>query len=380
MARSSATLMVLKNQRQVKAAVTLEPARLLPSGHCVPITRGIEFGFDAIMEWDCIPSNRAGIASEQDWAMMDEIRPDFNSAGTPRWLSRWYWRLPLKWLVFLVSMFVVLFPNPRQFARHVAHLSDLEAMVDPDAPQFAEWESELRAQIDRDTSADSVGLSREIGRLSPRVVQSHVQELVLGRVQYGWDWDVWGSADYMPTVQEMFDKARSGDGVLREDCDGRAVMAASLMRRLGYESQIVTDLRHVWVVTPSGEWMGPGGKKTLVSGGRGNRLDLRTAGRNIPVSLSFGIAVFPVWREIVIMAVGFLLSCHRRVAWKTALLAGILCISGLFFMRMGVLDPRTVSMPNVEWAPIVGIVQVGTGFAIVWIASVRARRQAVKTT
>ncbi len=308
---------------------------------------------------------------------MDENRPDFGKVVTRRRLSRWYWRLPLKWLVFLATLFVVLFPNPWQFARHVSHLSDLDGMVDPDAPQLAEWEAELRA-MDRDGTADSGGSNGESGSMAPRAMQSRVQTLVLDKVQYGWDWDVWGSADYMPTVQEMFEKAGSDDGILREDCDGRAVMAASLMRRLGYESQIVTDLRHVWVVTPHGEWMGPGLKKTLVSGASGNRFDLRTAGRNIQVSLSYGIAVFPVWREILILAVGFVLVWNRRAAWKTAALAGLFCLLGLYFMRLGVFEARGESMPDVKWAPWVGILLTVLGFGIVWIASARARRRTAR--
>lgn len=305
---------------------------------------------------------------------MVEDRPKIGTVGRRRRHSlRWYWRMPLKWLVFLAVLFVVLFPDPRQFARHISHLSNLDSMVDPDAPELAAWEAEVRTRMARTAPAGSQEGADSTRRSSPQMVQAVVQKLVLDKVQYGWDWDVWGSADYMPTVGEIFARAESRGGVLQEDCDGRAVMAASLMRRLGYNARIVTDLRHVWVTTPQGEWMGPGRIKTIVSDSSGNRINLRSAGANIPVSLSYGIAVFPLGRELVILAAAFVLSWNRRMSWRAAALAGLLAVQGLLFMRLGVLDPSGVSQRDSAWAPVVGAAHLAAGFAILWIASMGIR-------
>ncbi|MFQ5425177.1 MAG: hypothetical protein ACE5F9_14525 [Phycisphaerae bacterium] len=279
-----------------------------------------------------------------------------------RW-ARWYVRVPAKWAVLLLVTFFVLFPDPVRFARHVRHLSDMQAMIQPEAPELSAWAAELQAGI--------VGESPR-----PKQAQAAVQKFVYDKVAYAWDWDVWGSADYLPTVHEMFARAAaSGDGQIREDCDGRAVMAASLMRKLGYDARIVTDLRHVWVQTPQGDWMGPGRKKSIVSTARGNRLNARTLASNIPVSLSYGIAVFPLLRELIILATAFVLVLHRRMSWRAAALSALLLVQGLFFMRLGVLAPGGVSFDGSSWAAMIGIAHVVGGFAIVLIASARARRR-----
>jgi hypothetical protein len=104
-------------------------------------------------------------------------------------------------------------------------------------------------------------------------------------------------AEYLPTVAEVFEQGR-------EDCDGRAVVAASLLRRMGYDAWLVSDLLHVWVETPEGETMSPtGGEKTFVGTDAGTQATvsmriLQNAGRG----LVYGIAVFPLMRESIILA------------------------------------------------------------------------------
>jgi hypothetical protein len=167
----------------------------------------------------------------------------------------------------------------------------------------------------------------------------------------------------MPTVAEMFANAAAKDGVVREDCDGRAVIAASLMRRLGYNAKLVTDLRHVWVSTPHGEWMGPGGKKTVVSTPRGNRVDYASMVSNVPVSLSFGVAVFPLAREMIILLTAFVLMLRPGISGRAALLGCLLLVQGLMFMRLGYLAPQAVSRQVESWPAWLGIAHVMCGFA-----------------
>ena len=354
----------------------------------------------------------------------------------------------MKWLVFLVVTFFVLWPNPWQFSRHLSHLGSLDAMVEPDAPQLAAWDDELRQRLEKTKSlpqhcgtgvspadhpqtggtgvspvfhhgpeARATGEARATEAASAteesrategpatgskedaeqatnearrkRVqpppkspawqAQREVQKFVLEKVKYKWDWDTWGAADYMPTVAEMFAQAAErSDGQLYEDCDGRAVIAASLMRRLGYQADVVTDLRHVWVTTPQGEWMGPGGRKTLVSTPQGNRLDLRTAWQNVPASLSFGISVFPLFRELVILLTAYVLMLHKRTPWRAAALAGLLLIQGLLFMRCGVLSPQSLLRYSPSWPATVGLLHLLAGFTVLWWTTRRAHRKAAR--
>ncbi len=302
------------------------------------------------------------------------IARDYSCSATRR-LSRGYVRVPAKCLVFGVVTFFVLFPNPGQFARHLSHLGDLDAMVEPDVPGLQPWVEEIRGQFSDTRAVGGVGggASGEI-RADPRDVQRAVEKFVYQKVKYGWDWDVWGSADYMPTVSEMFARgAEEEDGVIREDCDGRAVMAASMMRCLGYESSIVTDLRHVWVVTKKGEWMGPGRRKTIRSSSKGNQTSILATLSNVPVSFSYGVAVFPFWREMIILATAFGLLYHSRSSRRWVVVAAILLMQGLLFMKVHPISGAGVWK---HWPAWVGVVHMSLGFAVLVVGSARARRSA----
>jgi hypothetical protein len=290
--------------------------------------------------------------------------------------ERWYLRLPIKWAVFLVITFFVLFPSPAQFGRHLSHLLELQAMIQPDAPELAAWEQEIRSRLEaRRSTGGATGTSAAAGP-SGRELQREVQAFVLERVKYEWDWNLWGSADYLPTVAEMFARGAEHGGEVREDCDGRAVMAASLMKRLGQSPALVTDLRHVWVETPEGAWMGPGGRKAMVATSEGTRLSLGAAVWNLPMSLSYGIAVFPFVREMVILLAAFVLMLRR---WSDARWAGaglVLLVQGLLFLRLGFLAPEAVSREASAWPTWVGLVHVALGFGSLARAGAVGRRRA----
>lgn len=324
---------------------------------------------------------------------MNDAEQNHESPTNPRRRLRWYLRIPLKWMIFAIVVFFVLFPDPVQFRRHLSHIADYNAMIQPDAPEFADWENQVRTSLAKKaekarkknkTPAPAVPQAALTTRpadhvwndaLSPAHVQKEVQQFIYKKVQYGWDWDVWGSADYMPTVAEMFEKAKSDpEGIIREDCDGRAVMAASLMRRLGYESSIATDLRHVWVVTPQGEWMGPGRGKTMKSTKDGNTVNVLDTISNVPVSLSYGIAVFPFWREVIITLTAWLLMSRLGMGRMRFLLGGILLFQGLLFMRTGIFAPRTVAGAMQSWPAWVGLSHIVLGLCVLMWAGRRADR------
>ncbi len=304
-----------------------------------------------------------------------------NSASGRRLRSlRWYVRAPIKLFVFAAVTFFVLFPFPRQFARHLSRLRNLDAMVEPDAPQLAEWEAELRSWMLDYTAPGETGFpdeKKELGEadIPPMAaVQKRIQEMVFQKVRYAWDWDTWGSADYIPTVSEMFATAADDPrGELHEDCDGRAVIAASLIRRMGYEADLVTDLRHVWVKTPQGEWMGPGKSKALVSTPEGTRLNWKVALGNVPMSISYGISVFPLFRELLILATAFVLMRHSRTPWRAILLSAVLLVQGLLFMRCGVFSPQQIAGFERSWPATVGLLHIASGIFLLFGTSYKAR-------
>ncbi|MBU0618174.1 MAG: hypothetical protein KKI02_10690, partial [Planctomycetes bacterium] len=156
-----------------------------------------------------------------------------------------------------------------------------------------------------------------------------VQEAVCERIPYAWDWEVWGVCEYLPTVGEVFEQGR-------EDCDGRAVVAASLLKRMGYDAWLVSDLLHVWVATPDGETMSPtGGEKTLVGTDAGTQATISARLiQNLGRGLSYGVAVFPLIRELIILATLCVLTMQpwsspwRRVAGCAMLLIALEVLRG----------------------------------------------------
>jgi hypothetical protein len=207
------------------------------------------------------------------------------------WPRRLRW--PLKGGLLAVTVLLTLFPKVWLVPVWIERLQHLNEVVDPTYPGLAGLEAQVAARVgEKPALADVV---------------RPVEEAVYQRIPYAYDWDTWGVMDYLPTVAEVF-------AMGREDCDGRAVVAASLLRRMGYSGWLVSDLTHTWVVARDDaaaqpvelELMAPGkGQKTLAGreSGAGTRLNLGFgAVRNLARGLSFGISVFPVGRELLILS------------------------------------------------------------------------------
>lgn len=215
------------------------------------------------------------------------------------WPRRCRW--PLKGGILFVAVLVTLYPKIWLLPVWVGRLRHLDQVVDANHPQLAELEEQFLAQVE--------------GEPELPALRGPIEELVNRRVPYAYDWKTWGVVDYLPTTAEVF-------ALGREDCDGRAVVAASLLRRLGYEAWLVTDLMHTWVMArdpaapeqPAVELMSPGkGEKTLTGGAERTRLKLSWAtARNLARASAFGIAVFPLERELVILAAVIVTAMQPR--------------------------------------------------------------------
>jgi len=285
--------------------------------------------------------------------------------------------MPLKWCVFAAVTCLVLFPDPRVLLRQQERIRHMDRMVTPDAPELAAWDAELQKRFDealKKTRVSTTAPTNESGgtngaaprRLPASQAKKLIERFTYEKVKYAWDWDEWGCADYMPTVAEMFERARSrSDGIIREDCDGRAVMAASLMRRFGYHAELVTDIRHVWVKTREGEWMGPGRKKTIVATSQGTKVNYATVASNSLIGLSYGVQVFPFVRELILWATAFGLMIRRGRSWKWSAMGGALLLQGLLFMRTGHIDPLHGAT---AWPAWVGLGHLLGGFGVLLFA------------
>lgn len=263
---------------------------------------------------------------------------------------RWPIRLPIKGVLFSLAVLVVCFPYPRLFVRHIQHWSDPSVLVDPTDPALQPLIEELRPKI--------------TDELTPKQVLATVQEYVRGRIEYDWDWNTWGMADYLPTVGEAI-------ALGREDCDGQAVVAASLLSHLGYDAELVTDFAHVWVKTEVGETMGPGKHKAIIASKQGLDFTLRAI-VEVPRALAFGIAVFPFLRELIIVFVLWLLVLRRDGGARRQLMTLSLFVVGLYLLREG---GKEYLKPTL-WKQLSGLLFMGGGLACSFVWAARNARPA----
>jgi hypothetical protein len=258
----------------------------------------------------------------------------------------WFPRLPAKWALFGLTVVVVLFPYPGALVRHVDRWRDPNVLIEPAHPAIQAMADELRPALD--------------ASLPPAAALKKVELHVLKRLPYAWDWITWGMADYIPTVDEAL-------AMGREDCDGRAVVAASVLQALGYRAELVTDFAHVWVKTDQGETMGPRPTTTIVATPDGPKLQKSALAALIKAS-AYGVAVFPLVREVIIAAAAWVLLWRpgrSRVGW---VVAGGLIFGGLLLMRRAGGDDRN---------PLLWMQLVALGlWAVALLATMKRRRGA----
>ncbi len=112
-------------------------------------------------------------------------------------------------------------------------------MVSPSPTRLAEQCKRYRSPgILIDSSAASLGVSFS----SWREFEAYVYRLL----PYRDDYLNWLTADYWPTVLEALGKGS-------EDCDGRAIVACSILQGMGYQAYVVVGLDHLWVMVRDGD-------------------------------------------------------------------------------------------------------------------------------
>jgi len=265
---------------------------------------------------------------------------------------RWWPRWGVKGLFLLLVLVGVTYPHPSLLVRDVRHTWDMDALIDETEPTLQPWMEELRA-----------GLAEAPDASDQQVFQA-VEHFVHDRIPYEWDWNTWGVMDYTPTVAEVVEMGR-------EDCDGRAVVAASLLRGIGYEPRLVGNPLHVWVWTPQGEFMGPAGPKTFEPTETGSRFNWSSV-VNWPSNLAFGLAVYPLGRELVLLVAVWLCGLKlvaRRWTWVVSLL---LLIQGLLLIRLSAGDHRSI----IHWGVWLAWLYWVAGLAVLWFAPASRRKLA----
>lgn len=252
----------------------------------------------------------------------------------------------LKTAILGGAVLAVCFPHLPRLVRHIERWRSPNRLIEAHSPALDPLIAELEPLV----------AAAESRTEALRIVQRYVYR----RLPYAWDWEVWGNADYIPTVAEAVAAGR-------EDCDGRAVVAASLLRRLGYQADLMTDFVHVWVRTEYGDTMSPGQREAVAVSDSG--LAVRpTAAAQLMRSAPLGISVFPVYRELVVVVVLWLMMLAPGQSRRRAALVLALLIAALFLLRVRAAGsvPRTEISIAAGWFHAAGVVAIAAAWLTPW--------------
>lgn len=149
------------------------------------------------------------------------------------WKRAWVRRAVVKGGLFIALAVLVLNPNLKRAVMQVGHALSPESLIQTHFTALAQ----INREVDREVRLDR-------GRHSePKVIA----KFVLKKIRYVSDYETWGNLDYWPTAEETWEKRQ-------EDCDGRAVLAASLLRSRGFHSTaLVVGLDHMWIKVDENE-------------------------------------------------------------------------------------------------------------------------------
>jgi hypothetical protein len=246
--------------------------------------------------------------------------------NAPFWV-RW----PLKWTIFGVVVFLVCYPYPSFFRRHLRNWREADNLPDPNEPLL----QPLLRDFDAHMAAKGVTTS------APADWLRQVQIFVNKRIPYKYDWETWGVADYLPTLAEVI---RQGE----EDCDGRAVLAAALIRAKIGEARLVGGSSHIWVSTPLGDTMGPMGRPSMAASPEGMRI--RWLDFINLAEIAVNISLFPVVREAIIVLAAWLLLLPRGFQKRQALLGLLLLVESWIMFRLAGGNAWQPSTWGARWA------------------------------
>lgn len=218
----------------------------------------------------------------------------------------WHWlathrplkRVSLKLALLAGVVLFALYPNPVLLVRQIGHLLDTESLIQPDLPAMPD----INRAIDQLLATNTPALTEF----------KAVERFVYRRIAYQYDWHGWVNLDYWPTAAEVWERQR-------EDCDGRAVLAASILRARGHaEARLVANLQHVWVAVGTNELMGPMADKNFRREG-GKLVDGKLVGAKTVITLpslktlldSLAMTCkFPAWRVVLMLVTLLALVFH----------------------------------------------------------------------
>lgn len=195
----------------------------------------------------------------------------------------------MKCCLFVIVLFFVLNPNLFLFIKQLFIYANVEQLIQTDFDGL----KEINREIDT--------------RLVPNSTRHEefktIERYVYEKISYAYDWDNWGNLDYWPNAKQVWERGR-------EDCDGRAILAVSILRSRGFsDATLAGNFRHIWVT------IGDDGLMSLDKEQNLRRENGKTTVTLPSLSLmlkSFAIywADFPVLRNLLLFGITLILVYH----------------------------------------------------------------------
>ena len=143
----------------------------------------------------------------------------------------------------------------------------------------------------------------------------------------------------------------------------RAVVASSLLQGLGFDARLVADVQHVWVWTPYGETMAPGGPKVFVPREGGGQEFNPVSLYSLPAGAAYGVAVFPFVRELILLLTVWALALNPAASRTSWLIALLLLLEGLLIVRLAAHSPYR----PLHWGSWLGAAHLLAVMLVLWV-------------
>jgi hypothetical protein len=146
-------------------------------------------------------------------------------------LARFLARVTLKIVLFSLFAVWVLNPDLKRAAIQLEHTFKPESLIETNFPGLSFINRAIDKQLNSRRGSE------------PKAVE----RFVLKNIRYVTDYDNWNNVEYWPRASEVWDRGQ-------EDCDGRAILAASVLRSRGFSSaKLVVGLQHMWIQVDENE-------------------------------------------------------------------------------------------------------------------------------
>ena len=114
--------------------------------------------------------------------------------------------------------------------------------------------------------------------------------------------------------------------------------------------------------------MSPGKRKSVVATKDGLDVRWEVLTQTLPQALAYSVSPFPLGRELIMLGILWLVLLRPGVRWTVRLLALMLMLEGLLFLRAGGVNGRA----PVVWAQWWGVGHFVFGMALIFVAGWRA--------